>query len=254
MGDGLDEDDHGARSQATRMRSAGQFPGEFAMAARRGDAVLQRPGLPKIAPRRQHRSVGDKLLRWVNVAAPLVLATVLLGAAWPLDAQSPAKPAQAWLVGVLRSVSVEQQWRMYAPNPARTHTKAYLMAVDGGGEEERPLEEAVRSDADTGRVWAWRRRRVDFWRYRVVAVHTDRPSPNRRWYLRGACVREARGGEAPRILRLYGERVRLRHPEQVRRGKSVLGRPRRKLIEAIACKMGRARMMIEEDRGRDAHP
>lgn len=201
-----------------------------------------------MGPGRHHRCVGEAVRRWINVLVPLVLAAALVAPLPRLGPEHPAKPAQRRFSKALKKIAAEQHWRMYAPNPARAYTKAYLMAVDDAN-EERPLAEALRADADDGRVWLWRRRRDDFWRFRIVAVHTDRPTPARRWYMRAACVREARSGEPPRVLRLYGERVRLRHPDQVRAGKSVLTPPDRRLIEAISCRMGRARLMIEDDAG-----
>ena len=195
---------------------------------------------------RQHRYVGEHLRRWINVVIPLVLAMVLIFPAVQFKGKGKLKGAQTRLVGALRTISVQQSWRMYAPNPSRSHTMPYVVGVDAHG-EEYPLEESIRSDQETGRVWLWKRRRIDFWRFQVAAFRPTKPNRNRSWYLRGVCVRESRKDNPPRLVHLYGERVNLTPPKAVRNGKPVLGKPRRAKIETASCVIGRVPRMIEED-------
>lgn len=187
----------------------------------------------------------------MNVVFPLVLAGILVLPALKVPADGPLgwlRAQQARLVQGLMTISVQQNWRMYAPNPSRSNMGPHVVAVWDDGEEV-PLEESERAAAETGRVWAWRRRRVDFWRFQIAAYRPNRPNRNRSWYLWGVCVREARGGETPRLVKLYGERVRLAAPADVAKGEPVLRPPERKRIATVACRVGRTKTMIEEDRG-----
>src|SRR5690606_412835 len=127
-----------------------------------------------------------------------------------------------------------QTWNMYAPDPQRAHSylAVYAEFVDGRREA---LVEAHQANAGWDTTWAGLKTRADIWRFYAV-LNADKGNPNRTWYLRSVCVREALArGVVPR--KIVAERVRRRFtsPDRVREGKPGLGPVERKPTQHIDC-------------------
>jgi hypothetical protein len=183
--------------------------------------------------------------RLLHAAAVLALAVLVVVPALPGDWTAGVSGK---LSGALRPISFKQSWRMYAPDPQRAHTYMNLTARYADG-TERELEETEQERAGWGTHWAWQKTRVDIWRYYALA-HPKGRNDNRTWYLKGVCVREARGGDIPEKIVMHQIRRRFAPPEKVRRGTSGLGRPRQDLVTVAYCKTPDVLEMIAEDRRR----
>lgn len=169
----------------------------------------------------------------------------------------PALPPD-WLGGLprkaggwFRTISVSQHWGMYAPNPQRAQVYMNLTALYPDGSRVE-LEETAQERDGWGTQWAWRKRRVDIWRF-YANMGTNRANRNRTWYLRGVCLREARRtGEAPMSIEMVSVRRKFTPPHRVREGRPDLGKPVRKKVQTVSCTTKIVHDMIQEDRERRA--
>lgn len=162
------------------------------------------------------------LQRTIGMAWPLLLVAVIV---------LPVLP-KAWSGGLgaalgrnLRVISVGHRWVMYA-HPSRTERRIRVEAEWGDGRRiEVPLP---RSEG------GWDRDRRVLWE---AMVSKGRPSNrNLRWFLRGQCVRaESLGHGTPRSVILIRRVRRVRSPDQVRRGRSVWGPWREKVVTKEPC-------------------
>jgi hypothetical protein len=184
--------------------------------------------------------------RVVNVVVPLLLGYLMVLAAWPGDRLGPGmRPRHDRLVELMRPLSLSQSWSMYAPDPARGHYYMELVAHDKDG-STRVLEDSYLAEHGWGTAYFWRRSRLDIWRYSVTA-RIDEANRNRTWYLRGVCAREAaRGYDIQRVEMTQVYRG-IRSPEQVRKGKELLGPPKRRTARDGSCRVQIIREMIETD-------
>jgi len=185
---------------------------------------------------------------WVRAGrclAALTLATVIVAPLIP-------GPHAAPLADALRKVSVQQSWRMYAPDPQRAQSYIAVRAELADGSVV-PLAEALAADAGWGTTRDWHKSRVDIWR--GYLAQGTKPNANRNWYLRSVCVREDRArGEAP--VRLIAERVRrtFNAPAAVAAGAPDLGVQTRTPVGTIDCRSWPERGMIAADRARRGLP
>lgn len=180
------------------------------------------------------------LVRTTRTITALALATVMLA---PLV---PGQPGAA-IVAQMRRISVLQTWNMYAPDTQRAQSYLSLSAELADGTIV-PLEEAEQAETGWDTVWDWNKRRVDIWR--IIAVG-EKATIHRSWYLRGVCVREARGrDEPPRKIIAERARRRFASPDAVRAGKPTLGELGRSELQTVRCDDWPARGMISEDRVR----
>ncbi|WAS97622.1 hypothetical protein [Nannocystis punicea] len=188
----------------------------------------------------------DRLSTAWNTLLPLALALLIVGPSLPNAAlgEVPSTLAQ-WQ----KKISVVQTWNMYAPDPTRAHTYLAVYAEFQDGRREA-LVEAEQAQSGWGTTWAWRKTRVDIWRYYAV-LNPDKPNNNRLWYLRSLCVREALAREEP-PRKIVAERVRRRFtpPDRVLAGKPGLGPVDRKPLATVDCKTWPVRDMLADARAR----
>lgn len=164
---------------------------------------------------------------------------------------SGGKSCKSLLVEKLRLVSVSQNWGMYAPAPQRAHAYMLMTAIEPDG-TERPLEENEVAEHGWGTTWMWDKDRLDILRHAVGFFRANKPNRNRAWFMRGICVREYRRGFEPMQIRMERVRRKFNHPDEVREGAPVLGKPHTKQIQIMGCRARIVREMIEEDRARRA--
>ncbi|MBC8072749.1 MAG: hypothetical protein IAG13_30795, partial [Deltaproteobacteria bacterium] len=162
-------------------------------------------------------------LRLLHALVPTAMVVAIVVPTLPSDGFGPLPGLVAR--GLLL-VSVKQTWGMYAPDPQRAQTYMDLEAeyADGSVALLREHDDVLHG---WGTTWAWRKTRVDIWRF-YANFHADRRNDNRSWYLRSVCVREARTGEEPRKLSMFHVKRRFASPEAVRAGKPGLGAPDRR--------------------------
>lgn len=183
------------------------------------------------------------LLRWGEAVLAFGLAACIVVPALPTGWGGPLK---APLGRALLVVSLRQQWRMYSPNPQRSQSYMHLVAHDPDG-SERELDENAYERRGWGVHFAWNKTRMDIWR-QYVMFHRKKNNPNRTWYLKGVCVREARRGPVPQRITMYAVTRKFTGPDQVRQGKPGLGPPKRELVTVQYCKTREVAEMIERDR------
>ncbi len=179
-----------------------------------------------------------------------VVWVLCLGAAVVVPALPEAWQGEAGkaITGYLRRLSVAQHWSMYAPNPQRGQAYLDLRARLADGSEE-PLEESIQAKGGWDTKWAWEKTRIDIWRAHA-SLHTEgQGNPNRTWYAKAVCVREARRrGEAPQAI-LVDRVVRgFTAPDRVRAGAPDLGPVERTPIQKIDCRFPQIQAMLAADR------
>jgi hypothetical protein len=154
--------------------------------------------------------------------------------------------AGRWLGGMMRRLSVQQHWSMYAPDPARSVGYMKLTAHYADG-SSAALEETAAAEAGFGTTWAGKKTRLDIWRFQATR-ETEGRARHREWYLRSVCVREARRGRpADRIVMSTISR-RFAPPDAVVSGKATLGRPVERQVVVQPCNDRTTRVMIDADR------
>lgn len=190
-----------------------------------------------------------QLRRIINVVVPLVLGTIMIAVGIPRERIPEAQQQRRdQLVDKLRTLSLSQNWSMYAPDPARGHFYLELEAHDRDG-TVRLLEDSRMASEGWGTAWAWRRTRLDIWQH-AVARRIDKVSRNRTWYMRGVCMREARRGYDVRHVEMRRVYRRIRSPERVREGAEILGPLKRRDGQDGSCNVAIIRKMIKADRER----
>jgi len=158
------------------------------------------------------------------------------------------------IIDATRKISVGQRWGMYAPNPPNAVSYLGLTAHHAKG-KATPLPELEWAESGFGTHWAWTKRRSDIWQFYISRGKPGRQNPHRNWYIKAACVREARiHGKPP--VRITAEVVtrRITQPDAVRRGKPDLSPMTRKMMQMIDCRFRPVRDMIEADRVRREQP
>jgi hypothetical protein len=183
--------------------------------------------------------------RSLHVIYVLAIVTAIVMPNLPRDLFGPVPGT---LAGWLREVSLVQSWRMYAPHPQLAQVYMNLTAVYDDG-TERELEETYDERDGWSTHWAWDKTRIDIWRHYANFTPT-KANPNRTWYLKGVCVREARGGEIPNKIVMHQVRRRFTPPSRVQKGQDPLGTRGRRLITVQPCKTKQLLQMIEADRDR----
>jgi hypothetical protein len=185
------------------------------------------------------------LLRILHALVPVTLAAAIVFPVLPGEGFGPLPRlfARAQLV-----VGVKQTWGMYAPDPQRSQHYMELVAVYDDGREE-PLEENVDLEDGWGTTWAWRKTRLDIWKF-YANFHPKKRSDHRLWYLRMVCVREARKGEIPEKITMHQVTRRFTSPGKVRKGAKGLGAPTREFVTVQYCRTPPTDAMIAEDRER----
>jgi len=191
--------------------------------------------------------VKTALLRILHALVPTALVIAIVAPTLPSERFGPV-PGD--IARALLFVSVKQTWGMYAPDPQRAQIYMELEAEYDDG-SVAALVESEDVERGWGTTWAWKKTRLDIWRF-YANFHADRRNDNRTWYLRAVCVREARTGHVPRKLTMYHVKRRFVSPQAVRSGQPALGEPERKLVTVQYCNTSPAREMIAEDR--EAHP
>ncbi len=184
-----------------------------------------------------------KPLRLLHALVPTAL---LVGIVAPVLPTAHFGPVPGAVARALLLVSIKQSWAMYAPDPQRAHTYMELEALYPDG-STAPLEESVDVERGWGTTWAWRKTRMDIWRF-YANFHPARRNDNRTWYLRLVCVREARRGEPPRKITMHQVKRRFTPPAKVAAGAPGLRDPVRQLVTVAYCNASPAREMIEADR------
>ncbi len=188
-------------------------------------------------------------VRWsVNLCFPLVVAAILVFAAFPTDAlPEPLQGPRKQLGARMKALSLSQSWNMYAPDPAKGHYYMELYAHDADG-TVRKLDDSHNAEHGWGTVWAWKRDRLDIW-HLGVGRRVDKVNRNRTWYLRGVCLREARAGHEVRHVEMVRVYRRIRPPDRVAEGAELLGPFNRRKPGAGegSCNVRIIRQMIEED-------
>lgn len=187
----------------------------------------------------------DRLRVAWDTLLPLVLATLIVLPVLPIAAAAPVKGP---LLGWLRQISVQQEWKMYAPDPQRAHTYMGVWAEYEDGRRV-PLPEAEQAEGAWGTIWGWQKTRMDIWRFYAV-LKPDKPNAHRTWYLRAVCVREALAGEAPRKVISERRRRSFTPPDRVRAGKPDLGRLETHSLQTVDCRTWPVRDMIDAARER----
>lgn len=166
--------------------------------------------------------------RVLNIVVPVLLAAVLILPAFKESQLSGRtlelrKVVASWM----KPMSLSQQWGMYAPDPARSmgfmRLEALRDGVKGQPAQALPLAESEMTKHAWGTKWGWQKTRMDIWRYRLATTKPKRPMRERGWYMRGACVREARRGQMTRYMRMHQESRRFTPPEKVRAGAPEYG-------------------------------
>ena len=137
---------------------------------------------------------------------------------------------------------------MYAPDPQRSHRYMELVAHYDDGTEV-PLEENIDVDEGWGGTWAWRKTRLDIWKF-YANFHPKKRNEHRIWYLRMVCVREARAGRIPEKITMHHVTRKFTSPLKVRKGAPGLGDPVRELVTVQHCHTPPTRAMIAEDQAR----
>jgi hypothetical protein len=185
----------------------------------------------------------------VNVFFPLVLGFMMVLAAVPRDdLEGKLKARHDQLVAAMKLVSLSQTWSMYAPDPGRGHFYMRIKAYDADG-TVRELDETYMAEHGWGTARAWNRSRLDIWQH-AVTRRIDQVNRNRTWYLRGVCVREARRGHDVKRLEMTRVYRRIRTPEQVRKGKGILGPTKTRKAQDGSCRVKIIQDMIALDRAR----
>lgn len=186
-------------------------------------------------------------LRLLHALVPLAMAAAILLPALPGEGFGPLPRAlgRAMLV-----VGVKQSWGMYAPDPQRSHHYMELTAVYDDG-TERALEENVDVEHGWGTTWAWKKTRLDIWKF-YANFHPKKRNEHRLWYLRMVCVREARAGAVPDKITMHHVSRRFVSPAKVRKGSPGLGEPERTLVTVQHCRTPPVDAMIAEDQARRA--
>lgn len=184
-----------------------------------------------------------------DTALPLALATAIVLPVLRIDGASAVTGP---LTAGLRQISIQQEWRMYSPDPQRAHTYIGLWAEYADGSRVA-LPEAVQAEnTGWGTIWGWQKTRIDIWRF-YAALKPDKPNAHRTWYLRAACVREAlAGGEPPRKIIAERRRRSFTPPDRVRAGKPDLGPLERYPLQTVDCQTWPVRDMIADARARRA--
>lgn len=184
-----------------------------------------------------------RLTRVLHVLWALSLAAVVVLPALPRSVGG--RPA-ATLGGWLRKISIKQHWGMYAPDPQRSQAYLDLTAELADGSEVELEETLVEREGWTTR-WAWHKTRMDIWRH-YAGFRAKGGNPNRTWYVRGACVREARRrGEPPRRIVVTQVRRRFATPAAVRDGAPGLGPAKRKRLHVQRCDQPGVLRQIQAD-------
>jgi hypothetical protein len=186
------------------------------------------------------------LLRLLHALVPTVLVVGIVAPALP-RAHFGALPGK--VAAALLEISVKQTWGMYAPDPQRSHHYMELTAEFADG-TQASLEENLDLEHGWGTTWAWRKTRVDIWKF-YANFHPDKRNDNRTWYLRHVCVREARKGEAPRKISMHLVKRKFTPPAKVARGAPGLGEPERRFVTVAFCHTSPAKDMIAADRERN---
>lgn len=181
--------------------------------------------------------------RLLHALVPTALVVGIVAPVLPTEYLGPVPGAVA---KVLLHVSIKQNWAMYAPDPQRSHTYMDLEAVYADGTKAQ-LEESLDLEHGWGTTWAWRKSRMDIWRF-YANFHPARRNDNRTWYLRSVCVREARRGELPRKITMHHVKRRFTPPAKVAAGAPDLGEPVRQLVTVVYCNASPVREMIAADR------
>ncbi len=148
----------------------------------------------------------------------------------------------------LLKLSIKPKWAMYAPNPERVASYLYVRAEYADGRTAE-LYESQRAAQSWSTHWFWTKTREDIWR-KYAAYHPKRRSEHRLWYLRAVCVREARTGEVPRVIRARVVSRRLVAPTKVATGARGLGPPREQPAGAVYCAEPIVKAMIAADAAR----
>lgn len=185
----------------------------------------------------------DRLRIAADTLIPLALATAIV---WPVV---PVESAARTRLGLwLKQISVQQEWKMYAPDPQRAHTYMAVWAEFADGRRVA-LPEAEQAERGWGTIWGWQKTRMDIWRFYAI-LKPGKPNAHRTWYLRAVCVREALAGEPP--VKVVSERRRrgFTHPDRVRGGKPDLGPLERSELQTVDCRTWPVRDMIEAARER----
>lgn len=182
------------------------------------------------------------LLRTLHALVPTALVVAIVAPALPSKEFGPIPGAVA---GALLNVSIKQTWGMYAPDPQRSHHYMELQAEydDGtvvGLVENEDLEHGW------GTTWAWRKTRLDIWKF-YANFHPDKRNDNRTWYLRAVCVREARKGKVPRKISMHLVKRKFTAPGKVARGAPGLGEPERRFVTVAFCHTSPVKEMIAAD-------
>lgn len=185
------------------------------------------------------------LVRVLHALVPTALALAIVLPTLPGERFGPAPGLVA---RALLWVSVKQVWGMYAPDPQRSQTYMELVAEYPDGREQG-LEENAELAHGWGTIWGWQKTRMSIWRH-YANYHPDGRNDNRTWYLRMVCVREARRGEVPKLVRMFQVRRRFGSPRAVAHRGPSLTEPERKLITVAYCGAQPVAKMIEEDRAR----
>ncbi len=180
-------------------------------------------------------------LRCVRLGIFAVVATAILAPLVPGPLKKPS-------TDLLRRISVQQTWSMYAPDPQRAFSYLALHAEMPDGSRVA-LEEAIQARHGWGAIWDWHKRRSDIWR--ALLATGNKPTANRSWYMRAVCVREERNrGVRPLRIVATRERRRFTPPADVANGAPALSKLQRTDLQTVACDDWPARAMIAADRAR----
>lgn len=188
-----------------------------------------------------------KPLRLLHALVPTLMVVAIVAPALPTKYFGPVPGAVA---RTLLLVSIKQTWGMYAPDPQRSHTYMDLEALYDD-DSKASLQESHDVEHGWGTTWAWRKTRMDIWKF-YANFHPDKRNDHRTWYLRQVCVRESRTGHTPRKITMYHVKRRFTAPAKVLAGAPGLGAPDRKLVTVVFCGTSPVREMIEADR--ELHP
>ena len=188
-------------------------------------------------------SATSTALRILHALVPTALVVAIVAPALPSArfGEFPSLVARGLLL-----VSIKQTWGMYAPDPQRAQTYMDLEALYDDG-STASLSESLELEHGWGTTWAWRKTRMDIWKF-YANFHPDRRNDHRTWYLRSVCVREARTGHTPHKITMHQVKRRFTAPAKVARGAPGLGEPDRSLVTIVFCTTSPVREMIEDDR------
>lgn len=188
-----------------------------------------------------------RLLRILHALVPTVFVVGIVAPALPTAhfGELPGRVARTLLL-----VSIKQTWGMYAPDPQRAQTYMDLEALYDD-DTTAPLQESLDLEQGWGTTWAWRKTRMDIWKF-YANFHPERRNDHRTWYLRSVCVREARAGKTPRKITMHQVKRRFTAPAKVAKGAPGLGAPDRRLVTVVYCNTSPVREMIAADR--ELHP